>query len=522
MRPQRTSYLVVAFIVLESLFSYYVAVYTARERVSWEEYSAGGAVTALDSSYDAGFFVVGDASGRFSLVQRSGLRARWTYDGVGSVASLKMSASGDYIGWMDSEGRVGLFSLTPPAGVMVTPLWTRSLPGARLEGVYSSGGLPSLVYLVASQGDRLFVFGSDGEVAHEYVGLSDFVGSRLSYDGNVLVSVDSEGRVYLYDLTRSDPLWVEPTGLSGACLVISMDGSVLVVGGSEGNGEGGALCTIERGGNVSSRFSFDSAVRRVAVSSDGGRVFALLASDNVYMREGESEMRRISTGANEIISPAFSPYLATYGGGAVSFLYLQRPVPLWFTSVSSSAPLMAISENAGYLLVGSGSVVRLYVNGDFSEAIPGSRVGWAVVFISADLAVAAVLAKYITISKARRLGVVEVASVPALAAASIIGGYLYFGDPWSAVLVCGAGSCVGCLSYLLVGRGGFLSVGVPSGFIASLLGGVSSSLVTWVAGSEKNVVQLAILGLLNGGVGLLAAIIGATLGYAIVRFLGKR
>lgn len=298
------------FIVFEFLLSYYVSNFTARERTSWEGYSPGGVITALDASYDDSLFAVGDAEGHLSLVQRSGLSVRWTYNDGSSIKTLKMSSSGDYVGWMDADGWVGLFSLTPPRGGKATPLWAYNMPGVRLEGVYSTGGLPPLVYLVVSEGDRLIVFDSDGAVVHQYLGVSDFVNSRLSYDGSMLASVDSEGRTSLYDLTSRAPIWVQTTGLRNASLAISMDGSVFVVGGSDAGSNGGAVCIIERNGTLSRRFSFDSAVRKVDVSSNGGRVYTLLTSGDVFIEDIDGSSLKtewIIGGISEMILTSLQP-----------------------------------------------------------------------------------------------------------------------------------------------------------------------------------------------------------------------
>lgn len=158
------------------------------------------------------------------------------------------------------------------------------------------------------------------------------------------------------------------------------------------------------------------------------------------------------------------------------------------------------------------------MNGDFSEVLPGSRVGWLIVIVAAELMIILMISSYIAAWRERRLMGIEMYSVLALGSVSAMTGYLYLGDPWAAALVCGAGSSFACLAYLLVGRPSFLSMSLLSGFLVSLLGGLTSSLMVWVVGSEKNVLQLALLGFLHGGVGLLSALAGAAFGYALVHF----
>jgi hypothetical protein len=451
MRPQHIHILAIVLIVFEIVFSYYISNYTSRNKKPIGEYRSSREITCFDISYTGEILAVGDRNGSVSLITIDDLAPRWVYAGKNSVVSVKLSSSGGYLIALDDNDTISLFTYVPSVKEgLVVPRWTYHLPFAKIERIYSSGSIPPLVYVLATSGGELHLLNTDGSLFWKFQTGAQQIEATISFDGSWVAAVDSSGKVYLFDIMGSDPLWSLQTKLRNASVDISMDGGYLVVGGEDAeNGAGSIYLLSLKTGDAIYKRQFSLPIRNVSISSNGEKVFAREDDGTavVLLYDGRAvyeRLLRVPGGFNSIASTPFSSYIVGSGhGGNVCLMYLYRSEPLWVFDTDHELPKIATTQNGDFIFAPDSHVIHFFSNTQFSEMIQGSRLGWGVMFFSSIAG-----AFFLIILNRKGSGGITIRRGDYLIVALgfAIGtaiGLLLFQDLIQSVLLCGFGCVVG-------------------------------------------------------------------------------
>jgi len=520
---------------MEVVLGFYVIKYTFRTKQQAWMYQNDADITCIDSASTGKLMGIGDRNGSISLVAVGKPTPRWKHTGASAIVTIQVSDVGDYLVALDSDDTLSFFSQTPHLmDGKIEALWEYDLPDGEIGGIYSSGEAPALVYVLATSRGNIRIFSKRGEMLWEYPTGCDDVLAALSADGSRIVAGDSHGNVLLFKIGSATPLWSFSVGSKVVSIAISSDSRYIVVGGATEGGEGHLYLISLEDGNVIYHRQVDHPVRTVHISFDGGTVVAdeqdgtavLLIREEDTVREDTShtikcvEMIKFST---------FGSYLAaTSPDGEIYLHYLPRPAPLWRFRVHDGALSLAMTRRGEYILVSALDKVYLLSNTRISEMIPGSRIGWAIVFFSG---IGMALSSPIIIRGKERFFQIERSDLFAILLGFLFGaliGILLIKDVSKAVLICGVGSSIGSI---IGWRGKNITSLITGSYLGCFGSGAAGYLLgflIWFSGDERNIIQLTLLHLFNGlktGAlfGPLGAIVGTfSLGLIFPKFVTTR
>lgn len=526
MKISPTRLMVLLFLLAELASAFYVFNYTTRTRRPVLSFGVDEEVSCLGISNWGDSFAVGGEDGTVSYFSLRKASPRWEYQCESEILSVTLSSEGDYVVALDDDSTVALFSGLQ--GGEVEPRWTYQLDGGKVTGIYATGGMPSLVYVLATErGSIMLLSDREGSEWKYKTGAAEVVAS-LSFDGRHVAAADSEGIAYLFSVNDPEPLWRVPTGLRAPTISLSM-GKQMAVGGTHTDG-GGIVCVLSlTDGSVTWEWRSGEPVKSASISSDGSKVFAHLEGGgaNVLVQKGrgaEEAPIAVPGGASSVWSPPFGSYvLALNPDGLVYFLYAPRSAPLWRYDAGGGGSMCAVTSTGDMVFVAEGREVAVISNAFNTGFIPGSRLLWGLVFLSGvSGAIAMIYA-----SRGRSvlsIGAPGYLSLLAGFAAGATTGLLLIGGS-RALLVGGVGCALGGL-YSLRREG---ISGIIAGFVVSLIGSVVAGylfgLGLWFGGAESDIITLTITNAVEGGeMGVVFGMVGAALVLTLRRIpsLGKK
>jgi hypothetical protein len=521
---RRITYAVLLLLLLESGLAYYVFNHTARERTPITTYLSDEAVTCFGVSNWGDALAVGTADGAVAYYQKGRTLPQWVYEGGSTVASIHVSSEGGYVLAMDVNHTVSLFR---SLGVgFTTPRWSRRLDGGQILGVHSLGGIPPTVYVLASVEGSILLFSDREGLLWEYSTGASGVTAEISYDSKHVAALDASGRVYLFDIKDSDPVWVSSTGVTDGVLSLSQSSRV-AVGGADPFGGGRVSSLSLEDGEMLWEWKAASPVTLVSMSGDGSRVVvyegegrALVLTET--MGEVASSVLNIGR-VDSVWSPPFGSYVVVLGvEGRVYFLYTSRPTPLWVHDAGAEVVGIAVTSIGDKVFVADRGGVAVITNTAETGMIPGSRALWGGCFLTGVAGLAIVY--QVADGEHRWLKQVK-ASYPLLVSGFLVGGILGF-IVWGGALAVftAAVSCAvgGYLGFSREGLGGFV-VGLFASVAGSLAASIMHSLFVWFSGVESNIVVLVVTSVSGGTqVGFVFGLLGTFLGFLVTKFSGAR
>ena len=530
MSIKRTHLVVILLLIFEVLLGFYIIQYTLRTKREVWLWQSDEEITCISVTSTGSFLGIGSKKGSASLISRGKSTPQWRYEGYFGINSIKITSTGDYLAILDDNETLYLFPQTPHfIDGKIKPTWTHHLPSGMLGGIYSTGGIPSLVYVVASSDGCILLFSRNGEVLWEYRTRADSTITTISEDGSWISAGDSNGKVYLFKLGSADPLWVHETGSIISSVAMSFDSKYVIAGGETEEGEGRALLLSLKDGEVIHDGYFDSPVRTVQISYNGKTAI-------VNKRDGSAVIINYDTGTTRMDpfkipegfrSALYSPFgsfiAASNPSGEVYLYYLNRPAPLWKFSAPDEEPLLSLTRKGEYIFVVSSDKVYLLSNANLIEMIPGSRIGWAVFFFTGIGAAFLLIINMWGGLNFTNIKREEYLSVFLGFLMGVTIGYLLTRDMGKSVLICSIGFSLG--SY--VGWRGrnivsFIS-GCYIGCFGSGIAGFLIALFIWFGGDERNIVQLILFHLFDGlKIGALFGPLGSVYGVLVVNLIISR
>jgi hypothetical protein len=522
---RRTTLAFFLLLLVESGLAYIVFNYTARERTPTAIILSEEDVTCFDISNWGDALAVGTADGTVSYCQKGKTVPQWVYKGGSGVVSVLVSAEGDYVLAMDMNHTVSLFR---SLGVGVnTPRWSQQLEGGRILGIHSSGGIPPIVYMLASVDGRILLFSDREGLLWEYSTGTGGVAAEISYNGKRMAAVDADGMVYLFDVDEPRPVWASSTGMTDGVISLSQ-ASRVAVGGSDPSGGGRVLSLSLEDGEKLWEWGTASQVASVSMSSDGSKVV-------VYEREGmvsvlmealgDVAVRELSVagGVESVWSPPFGSYaVALSAEGRVYFLYTSRQAPLWVYDAGTDVVDVAVTSIGDKVFIADRGSVAVITNTAETGMIPGSRALWGACFLTGLAGLAVVY--HVADGEPRWLKPVK-ASYPILVSGLMVGGTLGFilwGGAlavFAAAVSCAVGSYLG---FSKEGLGDFV-VGLFASVVGSLVASILHGLFVWFSGVESNVVFLVVTSVSRGTqLGFVFGLLGTSLGFLVAKFRGVR
>lgn len=529
MRFQRIHLGIILALLVEISLGYYVANYTCRAKKGAWTYLSEDEITCIGISSTGRLIGIGGRNGTISLISRGSSTPKWVYHGGFRVTSIELSAEGDYLVSLDSNGTISLFPQVPlREGGRVCPRWAYHLQAGDLRGIFSSGGIPPLVYVLASREGTIYLLSTEGERLWEYKTGADEVVTTISVDGLWVAVGDSLGNIRLFTVSSGSPIWSFSAGSRIVSIAISFDGNYVAAGGMTRVKEGRIYLLSLKDGELLYERRVDRPIRSVHISYNGEWLVADEEDGTgviIHYRGGSVHERSLHVveGIRSIDLSPFGSYMVLSNTEGVIYLYyLPRPAPLWKFSTQEGTPLLAITQRGDFIFVSTSHRLYLLSNTHLAEMAPGSRTGWGLVFFLGLGIVSFLLFVHMGIHPTRVRDSDFLSASIGLGLGTLIG-LLMTKNVGRAFLLSGVGSLVGCLicwrsrSFL-----SFLS-GCYIGCFASGVGGFLLGLLTWFGGDERNIVQLTISGVVDGlRMGIVFGILGAVVGALFMKLIIKK
>ena len=524
MRIRRTHLIIMLILLIEASLGLYIGSYTFRNKRPVWTYHSDDEITSISAASSGSLIGIGGKNGSISLVSRGMTTPLWRYRGESEVYSIMSSTKGGYFVTLDSNDTISLFTRTPHLkGGHVHPLWTYHLPAGKIEGFYSSGGIPPIVYVLASSGGKIHLLSKNGEMLWEYHTEADDVMTTLSENGLWIVTGDPNGEVLLFSVNSPKPKWTFPTASRVTSLAISFNDKYIVVGGAADDGRGEIHLLSRADGGPVFQYGVDSPIRSVHISHDGGRIISVEEDGTglIISHDGgdvHEKAFNVPKGISSIKIPLFSSYMVSSNPeGEIYLSFIPRPAPLWKFNPQDEDPHVAVTRNGENIYVAGSNDVHLLSNTSLTEMIPGSRIGWAVFFF---LGVAVAFLSVVKKIGGLKLAEVDRGDYTTVLIGFIVGtsvGLILSRDLSKAVLLSGFGSAVGSF----VGWRGRRIISFISGCYLGILGsgiaGALLGLLIWFDGDERSIIQLVLANLFDGlKTGVLFGPLGAAIGTFLV------
>jgi hypothetical protein len=198
-------------------------------------------------------------------------------------------------------------------------------------------------------------------------------------------------------------------------------------------------------------------------------------------------------------------------------MYLYRPEPLWVFYTNRESSKIAITQNGDFIFATQPHLIHLFTNTQFSEMIPGSRLGWGIVFFSSIVGGFLLIilnrkgSGRVTMTKGNYL----IVAIGFAMGTTI--GLMLLNNLIQSVLLCGLGCVVGSV---VRSRGKGISSffsGCYMGCVGSVIGGFIMGTLIWLGGDEGSIIQLIFVNIVKGlNLGLLFGPMGAIIGTFMV------
>ena len=523
-KTRRALFLVIFFICIELVSITYVLNYTTRAKNPVWSYQGDEDITSLAMSGSGNSFALGTEDGTVLFFKKGRPQPRWAYHGSSRIISLAMSAEGDFLAVMEEEDAILIFfEYQTHSDEDATPRWTFRFPVNKIEGFYSSRAIPPSVTLLLTTNSSIKCISNDEDLSWEYLMVDENIISTLSSNGVWVVTGDSQGCLYLFKTSSSEPIWKVSTQLNISSVETSFDNRYIVVGGFDKQFEREVIILSLKDGTTLWRGSVEGQIENIFVSNDGSRIFIDQGAGSIQIikKEGGLHVFRsldLKRGINNVLFPTFgSNIIASDTSGNVYSFHISRTVPLWKTKVADESPLMVMSSSGDNIILGDAKNLHLYTNLYANETLSGSRIGWGVIFSIGVVGIVAVT--LVRRTEPIKIDLVQrdlIVFSTGFCLGSVLSYLVY--STYNEVLV------IGGLSF---GLGLYLSwrgedvihffLGSVFGINSSLIGGTIFGLITWINGDERSIIQLIFIYAVNGvKVGLLFGPVGALIGMILV------
>ncbi|MBS7631276.1 PQQ-binding-like beta-propeller repeat protein [Candidatus Bathyarchaeota archaeon] len=525
MKSWKRKLILLMLVSIEILIIFYVSCYTYRMKNPSYVYNHICRITDYSISITGRSIALGDENGAVYFFSKNMEKPLWVFESSSKIRSLKLSAQGDYLVVLDDNNALTLFSsISIIKEGRVEPLWIRNFGSCEILGIYSMGEMPPLVYILVKNREGVYLFNTKGEIMWNYRINNRETNAVLSYDGKWIIVFDDFGIVSLFSVHSTKPVWSVSTQLLSLSLTISINGEYIGVGGVFENTSRVLMLSLKDGNKIYSK-PLPGHIESISISSNGGKMYVNKEDGSVlvlfYENSRVSEkLIHVSNSMSQLVSSPFSSYLlAGTSDGEVYFFHLSRPAPLWRFTVKDLSSIQ-MSHDGESIFVGNSNSIYFLTNTQFSEVLPGSRLGWGAAY---TLAVG-VIVYSIAASRRPALSVLSKrTNLLGLAFGLIIGtlaGFILTGDPVQAIMI----YCVGVTTgfYICWTRKSVTSIftGFYAGSFGSTIANLTLGFFLWVNGDERDIIQLMIITSVNGlQVGILCGAIGAASGLAATKLL---
>lgn len=521
--------MVALLLFIEISVIFYTANYTFRTKSQAWTYESDDEITCISITPAGSLLGIGGKNGSITFISRERSDPNWKYRGEFSIFSIKLSYGGDYLVAIDSNKTISLFSRYPHSREdKIYPLWNYHLQNGKIRDIYSSQGIPPIVYVLASKGGDIHLISRWGEELWRYQTGAEDVVATFSRDGSRIAAGDAYGNIYLFRVESVNPLWSFTTGLKISSIAVSFNNEYLVAGGATEEGKGKIYVLSLRGGELVYNRQVDLPIRNVYISHDGESVIidkedgtiVAISNDEGTIRENPIHIQKR---VQSIMPSTFGSYVVASNSEEEVYLkYLPRIAPLWRFRVQEGKSLLAMTQRGESVFVSDSHRVYLLSNAKLDEMIPGSRIGWAIAFF---LGIGIALFLFVFGNGGLNLIKIErgiyLSTIIGFLGGMVIG-LLITKDIGKAVLLCGISSFMGSL-FSWKGRGvlSFIS-SCYVGFFGSGAAGFFLGLLIWFGGDERNLVQLVLSSVSNGfRIGVLFGPLGAIIGALLLRMIQR-
>ncbi|MFW9948287.1 MAG: PQQ-binding-like beta-propeller repeat protein [Candidatus Odinarchaeota archaeon] len=293
-------------------------------------YSLDYELASLAFSSNGEYIVAGTRDKKLYFFHNSSSTPLWSFTTSYSILSLDISSNGSYFAAGCSNGETYLFNKSSS-----TPLWTNLVP--------SSTGVGDLA--ISSNGNYIITgCGGDGiywyertnstPISHTEQG-GDWV--AISSDGNYTVSARG-GVIYLYNNSRSSPVWLYDLYGGGKWLDMSSDGKYIVTTSMDGY-----IYLFDRSSSIPLWQYKINVPLSVSISSNGEYI-AAADLDNTYFfnRSSNNPLWSRQYGGEEVAISSDGGFLAMISGSKV----------LIFNTVEPPTTILGFSSTYLYILIG--------------------------------------------------------------------------------------------------------------------------------------------------------------------------
>jgi WD40 repeat protein len=332
-------------------------------------YKTAGPVYSISISDDSQFIGVGtgnrlnstqqDDEGRVYFFTQTG-SLLWNQkprtDKANPVVSVAVSDNGQYIAALNSDSGLFYFNKT---GLQ---LWDDRSAFHKGENVAvnangryvakgTGGGNYNQVTFYNHDGDPLWIYKTQdlqkSPTGHDFTG----VHIALSADGQHIVAVSEDGRVYYFDTQNGYLLWVNNTGYSLQNVAMTPHGRYIAVASRDHN-----VYFFDDDGNRLWNYPTGDVVSTVAINEDGGYIAAGSEDSDIYLfdRDG-TRLWRYKTGA-PVGSVAMSLNGKTIVAGSddhTIYCFNQTGSLLWNYRTGGEVRAVAVSGDGRYIAAGS-------------------------------------------------------------------------------------------------------------------------------------------------------------------------
>ena len=515
---KRKNIILILIFLIGSLLAFYTINYTSREKHYLVEYKAREKIHCFDISYTGSLIAVGGANGSISLMRGDGFVASWNFKANKAIDEIKMTASGDYFGASDIENNIYLFSKVPKTlDNEAVPLWKEEFTASSIQGVYSSEGMPSLVYVLVSCDDGLKLLNRDGTSVCNYFRGVKGISARISFDGSWIIASNSCGEIYLFHSGSEELLWSFSSNLKNISLAFSLDSNFIAIGGEKTNGSGALFILSRSSGKLVFNKNFEDPVKDVSISASGSRYFVsqgnnILTIFQINIDKLSEKQINFEDSLKSYTASPYGLYVVGVTSSKIEFFHLSRPSPLWYF-ISESTPRSSLSsQNSNYIYVNTDHSIYLLKNNEFSEIIPGSRRLWGLFLTSITILSIYYLFYTNILSIIKNIKKIDVYIIISFSIVIVLINTLIKNDTKNILIIFG-GYFIGYLLYLKDRRLTSLLLASYIGLMASAVIGIYTGFYYWVMGSEDNIIQILFLWTGRGlRLGLVSGPLGSTVG----------
>ncbi|MFX1258448.1 MAG: PQQ-binding-like beta-propeller repeat protein [Promethearchaeota archaeon] len=292
-------------------------------------YSLDYALDSLAFSSNGEYIVAGTRDNKIYFFHNSSSTPLWSFTTTYSVLSLDISSNGSYFVAGCRNGETYLFNKSSSS-----PLWiNQSYTETDIEDLAISSDGNYIVTGSGGNGIYWFERNNSTPIGHTEQG-GDWV--AISSDGNYTVSA-RDGVIYLYNNSRSSPVWFYDIYQGGKCLDMSSDGKYIVTTSMDGY-----IYLFDRSSSIPLWQYKINVPLSISISSNGEYI-AAIDLDHTYFfhRSNNNPLWSRQYGGEEVAISSDGGFLAMISGSKV----------LIFNTIEPPKTILS-SSNYLYILIG--------------------------------------------------------------------------------------------------------------------------------------------------------------------------